>query len=559
MRNVNIFEDYENAVVDTVESYRAGHPGTTYKFSEIPNREIDGIPISVTRAEDGELEVTFIPDGHLLAIGATRSGKTTGYVLPTINVLMRKKNKPSLILSDPKQELYNATAKGLEAEGYNVKIIDFTNDYRYSDCWNPLTKIFRLYQRYLHVEDEVSVVRTGRGYRNRFRDVTYENQKTLDLAIAEVKTGLFDEVEKNVTALTAGIIPVCNTKDPFWEVSALDMLRSILYAMLEDSESGLITEETFSFDTVVKVFDSFSDSNSPYDNGYFTHRDLEKSKAYQLAQKCFLEQASNTRRCIASSFASKANIFRDTAIRRVTSNCSFEMSELDGDRPTAVFLSYKDEENLHYDVISMFLSNLYTELIGISRKKGKPLSRPFYFLLDEFGNLPKFGSFDKVISACGARNVWFLIVLQSYAQLYNIYGKETAEIIKDNLNTHVFFGTNNPQTKQEFSDECGKKTIIAPTSALNGSGESINRYDKETVPLVPVSALSKIEIGTCYVTQMRENVLLSRMERSYTCPEFQNEPASIKDRTPTVNFADPKYSFVIPKYNTARRHAFDFD
>ena len=55
-----------------------------------------------------------------------------------------------------------------------------------------------------------------------------------------------------------------------------------------------------------------------------------------------------------------------------------------------------------------------------------------------------------------------MLILQSYAQLYNIYGKETAEIIKDNLNAHIFFGTNNPETKREFSEECGKKTIISP-------------------------------------------------------------------------------------------------
>ncbi len=57
-------------------------------------------------------------------------------------------------------------------------------------------------------------------------------------------------------------------------------------------------------------------------------------------------------------------------------------------------------------------------------QKGSQLKRPFYFLLDEFGNLPKFNDFDKVISACGGRNIWFLLILQSYAQLDHIYKKE---------------------------------------------------------------------------------------------------------------------------------------
>jgi type IV secretion system protein VirD4 len=333
--------------------------------------------------------------------------------------------------------------------------------------------------------------------------------------------------------------------------------------MLEDSETGEITEYNFSFDTVMRIFDSFTDSDSSYDGGYFSNRSLETSKARQLANKCIIEQATITRRCISSEFAAKMNKFRDTAVRRITCTNTFEMQELDDGAPTVIFISYKDEDSLHYEVISMFLSNLYTELIGVARRKGAQLSRPFYFLLDEFGNLPKFNDFDKVISACAGRNIWFLLILQSYAQLNNIYGKETAEIIKDNLNAHVFFGTNNPETKREFSEECGKKTIIAPTSALNGTGESIERFEKDTVALVPVSALTKLKPGECIVTQMRDDILWSRFERSYTCPEFTSDNVNPNDRKSAVRFSDAKFTYVYKKNKTIKKKAkgknmFDF-
>lgn len=550
MRKIDLFQDYENAKIVNVPEYRDTHPGQTYRYDELGKQDIEGIPIAMTRAPEGHLDVTFIPNTHLLAIGATRSGKTTGYVIPTLNVLLNKKNKPSMVISDPKQELYRQNAEKFRRAGYRVILLDFT-DYSHSECWNPLTKYFRLYQDFLHVEDEVEAVMTPNGPRNKFRGRIYDDQEALDRDIEEVKSGKYDEVEKGITALSNSIIPTMNTRDPFWEDSARDLLRAILYGMLEDSEQGLITEENFSFDTVLRIFDTFTDAKKmiPYDVGYFGHRDLETSQAYRLAKKCILEQAENTRRCISSSFVSKLNRFRDTSVRRITCCNSFEIGELDDGDPTVIFVVYKDEEALHYEVISMFLSNLYTELIAVARRKGTRLDRPFYFLLDEFGNLPKFNDFDKVISACGGRNIWFLLILQSYAQLYNIYGKEIAEIIKDNLNTHVFFGTNNPETKREFSEECGKKTIIAPTSALNGTGETIERYDKETVALVPVSALTHIAPGECIVTQMREDVLWSRMERSYLCPEFIGEEADPDAVCNPVNFSDPRYRFRVPKYS----------
>ncbi len=543
MERIDLFKDYENAKLNSVEEYREINAGRTFRYDRLGEQDIDGIPICITKNKESGLDVTFISDTHLLAIGATRSGKTTGYVIPTLNVLLNKKNKPSIVISDPKKELYNSNAAKFEKQGYRVILLDFT-DYHHSDCWNPLTKYYRAYQKYLKILDEVELVDTPNGPRNSFRGQVYESQTDLDYDIVDAREEYLDYVEAGITALSNSIIPTQNTKDPFWEDSARDLLRAIIYGMLEDSgENGIITENRFSFDTIIRIFDSFSDAQrSSYDGGYFTSRPIKSSKAHQLARKCIIEQADNTRRCISSSFAAKMNKFRDTCVRKITCTNTFEISELDGERPTAIFVVYKDEEILHYDIISLFLSNLYTGLIAIAREKGSRLDRPFYFLLDEFGNLPKFKDFDKVISACGGRNIWLLLILQSYAQLCHVYGKETAEIIKDNLNVHVYFGTNNPQTKREFSEECGKKTIIAPTSALNGDGETINRFEKDTVALLPVSVLDKIKPGECVVTQMGSDVLWSRIERSYLCPEFAFD-GNVRKHDQLVRFADPKYIY----------------
>lgn len=542
MKNIELFKDYENAKLSTAQDYVQAHRDTTVPYGQLGQQEVEGIPICIMRNAQGELEATFIPDTHLLAIGATRSGKTTGFVIPTLNVLLNKKNKPSMVISDPKQELYRGNAKRFQDMGYRVLMLDFTN-YLHSDCWNPLTKYYRAYKNYMSVDSWVTVVGSGTEQKNCFQGVIYDDQEALDRVINEARERYLDEVEKGITALTATVIPNTNQKDPFWDDSARDLLKALLYGMLEDIEIGTITEDNFSFDTALRIFDSFTDSDSSYDGGYFSNRPIERSKAHQLARKCIIEQAATTRRCISSEFAAKMNKFRDTAVRRITCANTFEMQELDDGAPTVIFVSYKDEESLHYEVISMFLSNLYTELIAVARRKGTALQRPFYFLLDEFGNLPQFNDFDKVISACAGRNIWFLLILQSYAQLNNVYGKETAEIIKDNLNTHIFFGTNNPETKREFSEECGKKTIISPISALNGSGETIERYEKDTVALVPVSALTKLAPGQCIVTQMRDDVLWSYFERSYTCPEFAHETADPRDRAINSCFFDARYSY----------------
>ena len=61
---------------------------------------------------------------HALIVGTTGSGKTTGFVDQNIAILGRSKGKPSMIIADPKKELYEKHAKQLESEGYTISTLD---------------------------------------------------------------------------------------------------------------------------------------------------------------------------------------------------------------------------------------------------------------------------------------------------------------------------------------------------------------------------------------------------------------------------------------------------
>ena len=74
-----------------------------------------------------------------MIIGSTGSGKTTRYVNPTIQVLAHTQTKPSLVISDPKGELYQLHANMLAQQGYEIKVLDLRNPYA-SARWNPLNR-----------------------------------------------------------------------------------------------------------------------------------------------------------------------------------------------------------------------------------------------------------------------------------------------------------------------------------------------------------------------------------------------------------------------------------
>ena len=170
---------------------------------------------------------------------------------------------------------------------------------------------------------------------------------------------------------------------------------------------------------------------------------------------------------------------------------------------------------------------------------------PYYFILDEFGNFPPIKDFDVAISASGGRNIYFILILQSYAQLDNVYGKNVSVIIRDNLNVHVFLGSNNPTTLEEFSRECGEYTRISPMSALSGTRGEMENFNVETLRMMPKSELSSLETGECIVTEAKAGyVLYSKMERYYLCDEFANLPlAKDTDYVSPVNPLELKYYY----------------
>ncbi|MDE6201277.1 MAG: type IV secretory system conjugative DNA transfer family protein [Clostridiales bacterium] len=533
----------------------------TVAYDELQDNYLAGV-LKMNRHKDGKLIQTYsAAESHVGVIAATRLGKTTSYVIPTIVSFAQQKVKRSMIISDPKGELYKSTSESLRNQGYDVKLLNF-RDYLHSECWNMLTPIYRKYQKAIAIADEAEVVIDGEELKHKFYGRLYTDFAELQRQIEYYTDMMMDEVGNDIDMLCSMFITTEKLQDPYWEDSARELLKAFLWAMLEDSgkeaHATRITEETFSFSTILTILAQFKDDNgSQYnDSGYFSAR-KPTSRALQLAKNNLLENASNTRKCIVATFNTKMAVFRECAMRLITRCNSFNLETI-CDKPTAVFIDYRDEVKVHYQVISLFVQNAYRFLIDKANASGKGrLDVPFYFILDEFGNFPAMRDFETTISACAGRNIFFILIFQSYAQLNKVYGADVAEIIRDNLNMHVFFGSNNPATLRAFSEECGEYARISPLSALNGKSDDMEMYSIETIPLVTKSRLSHFAPGECIITEANSGyVMFSKLERYYECAEFSDLPTAAEtDYICDVNPFDRKYVYEV-KFK--RKSMYDF-
>ena len=84
---------------------------------------------------------------HNLIIGTTGSGKSESIVKPMTKILA--KNGQSVIITDPKGELYKSCANELKRRGYNIVVLNF-RDPQSGNSWNPLSLPYKYYKAKHH-------------------------------------------------------------------------------------------------------------------------------------------------------------------------------------------------------------------------------------------------------------------------------------------------------------------------------------------------------------------------------------------------------------------------
>ena len=547
-----VLSEYENMKLLSYKELPADFSEGVY-WDELKDLYVPGVLKGCFHDESGRLKLLFSEkDNHVGVIAATRLGKTTSYIIPTVLAFAIQKIKRNMVICDPKGEIYQACAATLQKEGYEVKLLNF-RDQDHSEYWNKMTEIYRAYVRAKHTIDEVELVEVDGVAKNRFLGRIYDDLEKLERAINEMQMRRESEVDKMISSFALMVCPTFSSKDPTWEDGARQLFEAFIYGMLEDSErrDNPITEHNFSMNTLIKILDSIVVGDSEVnDNGFFTLRN-DDSKALTMARDILISTPRATRAGYYATLTTKISAFREVTTRTITSCNSFEFSELMKGKPVAIFIDFRDEIRLSYQTIQLFIQSLYTFLIGEANKitPFHKLEVPWYFVLDEFGNFPAIKDFDTVISACAGRNIWFILVMQSYAQLENVYEGKVAKIVRDNLNVKVFFGSNDYTTLKEFSNECLLMTRIAPSGALNGEGENILAREIETIPLVTMSTLAQLEAGDCLVREVNKPVLASRMERYFTCAEMKDLPkANEADYVcKKVDPFDKKYLFRVRK------------
>ena len=513
-----------------------------YVYSDLEKVTQDGIPVRAVLDKHNHLQVNFYSGAHSLVIGATGSGKTTTFINPMIQLLAATSAGSSMIMTDPKGELFDLHSKYLESRGYKVLLLDLRDTYS-SSRWNPLEGIWNLYQEYINAGKGIKIhkddmddypdlkrpdgdAEPGEPWAewqgNAYADLTHCRD---DVSVARQK--FYDEMYEDLNDLISVICPIENEKDPVWEKGARSIIMATALAMLEDSEDERLgmTKEKFNFFNINKALTN-SENEFAALKTYFEGRS-KLSQAFTLSRQV-MSAADTTLSSYMSITFDKLNMFNDRGLCGLTSATDVQAEKF-ADQPTALFLKIPDEKDTRHGLAAVFVLCMYKALIKVaSAREDLSLPRNVYFILDEFGNMPRIEKFDKMITVGRSRKIWFNMVVQSYSQLNNVYGEKVADIVKSNCGMKMFIGSNDIGTCEEFSKLCGNMTVrtTSTSSAIGAKAGDLNLSTQTQVrPLIYPSELqmlnNKESTGNAIIVTFGNFPLKTRYTPSYKCPLYQ--------------------------------------
>lgn len=364
---------------------------------------------------------------HIITYGATGSGKSRGFVKPLMlkmaQLLEAGKSKQSMIIVDPKAELFEQYSEFLKDCGYTVRAFNLL-DMENSDGWNCIGE----------TEGDVDMVQSVA--ETIIRNTSEDGQKA----------DFWDKAEQNL--LIALILYVQSMRDP-----VTNELLPIHERSLGTIYKILSSESAKSLDAKFQRLPLDHPARGPYG--------------------IFKQAASNLWGNVFIGLGSRMNVFQNKLVDKITKYHEIDL-ELPGKQPCAYFCIISATDTAYEFLSSLFFSMLFKKLSDYARKHGDKRGRlpvEVNFVMDEFCNVGKLLDFKKTISVVRGYGINCQIIVQSIAQLSDRYPVKEWEEIVGNCDTQLVLGCNDMMTSEYISKRCGSVTIqltnsMAPQTPL---------------------------------------------------------------------------------------------
>lgn len=371
-------------------------------------------------------------DKHSITIGQTGSKKSRLIAMPLVRILGAAGE--SMIISDPKAEIYYRTCGYLEKKGYDIKVINLREP-KQGHAWNPLALPYTFYK-----EGNI--------------DKAYE---------------FANDIAVNLTTIDK------SKKDAFWDNSAGSLFLGLMLLLFKFCHEYNEPDESVSISNILELRNILFSTEQPQFNPIWKYAKTDRFIESMLIGT--VATANDTRAGILSVFDQKMRAF--SVQPALLNMLSWNDSGYDyiAERPSVVYLLLPDEKTGYHNLVSLYVKQSYEYLIYRAQNcisKNIDLGIRINYVLDEFSSLPMISDFPAMITAARSRNIRFNLFLQSKKQLYLKYNEE-CDTIMSNCENWIYLSSRELGFLKELSELCGE----------------VNNSNRK--PLLSISDLQKLD------------------------------------------------------------------
>ncbi|MZK53312.1 type IV secretory system conjugative DNA transfer family protein [Clostridium beijerinckii] len=435
----------------------------------------DGLILS----KDIQLKEKYDYEGSVI-FGATGSKKTTSTYVPN---LLKNNLKGSIVVTDPKGELFKITS-GYQKEVCKRKVLKFSPlEPEYSEKYNLLTSC----------KDNMEVLELA-------QSLIFNGCLSIELSTGK-KVGGMEWIQMAQPYLASALLYCKDLEYPF---NTIEFAFQLLIT-LKDKELDVLFTNSKNYDCITQW------------------------RIYKTVGK-----ADRTEGSIKITFATNMQLFVDERINKACGSTTFNFEDFRKE-PTILYICYPEHKaNYISPFIAPFLSKMFNDLIECYNKKSLPIT----FLCDEAGNIGQITNLANKVSTVRSREISVNICLQGLTQLYQIYGKDNATTILNNLKTKLIFPSMSDEEALKYiSTLCGEKEIETISRNENKSGTSTS-YNKTKIRMFSESDLRCLNDDEFLLITSNKQPILSKQNTYFTNNEYtQNikEPVKI-ERKPVKRY-----------------------
>lgn len=339
---------------------------------------------------------------NLCLIARPGFGKTTKYIIP--NILDRSQYNNSIVVNDPSGEIYQQTSAFMNAQGFEVIVLDVSNP-QHSHRFNPLLEISKV----TDLEQIASLIIEAGGVSN-------------------------------------------DSSDPIWNNGATRLVTYLLKTLLNASREN---EEYFSLANLYHLLQNFGETGEGLKD-YITNYTINPHDINDTRLRDeWLGQITGSDKTIQSFLSTALTALSSMSnpdLQFISSKSTIELNQLRQKKTIIYFITPSQHANYYSFYTSLFFQALFNEAMSKIPDKNE---LPIYVLFDEFAHccLP---NFDSTVNTIRKHEVAITIVLQTINQLEEVYGSKTAKAILGGFSTYMTYAGSDIETCEFFQKIIGQ-------------------------------------------------------------------------------------------------------